>query len=241
MLAHRLAVAALAACLAVSAVHAAPAVPASDTGAAEDAKPLQWLDPAEFAPETMFAAPPARGSAEEQTDLVRIRALIAQASPARLEQARWDGAHEDAGAFSAAAGRDLLALPATAALLALVQNEVDRVITAAKIHFARPRPYQLDPTLPHCGKLKTELRGYPSGHGGLGWSLAWTLARLMPAKAPALLARAQDYALSRELCGSHFSFDLEASHAMAILAADRLLADPRLATRVAAARAELNR
>ena len=222
MLAHRVAAAVLAACLAASTLHAAPAGAASDSVGAP-----QWLDPAEFAPEAISALPPARGSVEERTDLARIRAMIAAASPARLAQAKWDGEHEDSSTFTAAAGRDLTVLPATSALLALVQDEVERVVVAAKIHFARPRPYQLDPTLPHCGKLKAELRGYPSGHAGLGWSMAWTLARLMPARAPLLLARAQDYALSRELCGSHFSFDLEASHAMAVLAADKLLADPR--------------
>ena len=248
MYAKRLIAATFAACLVVPAAFAqgvpAPATPPVASvpvaASAADAARLRWLDPAEFAPDAMFAKPPAAGSVEEQTDLARVRALIAAASPERLVQARWDGEHEDPSAFSEAAGRDLTQLPATMALLTAVEDEVDRVVNTAKIHFARPRPYQVDPGLPHCGKGKTELRGYPSGHAGLGWSTAWTLVRLLPARAPALLARAQDYALSRQLCGSHFSFDLDASHAMAVLAADRLLTDPRLAAQVAAARAELS-
>ncbi|MFV4725613.1 phosphatase PAP2 family protein, partial [Mycobacterium tuberculosis] len=138
----------------------------------------------------------------------------------------WDGAHEDPSAFSEAAGRDLTRLPATMELLTTIQDEVERVVTAAKIHFARPRPNQVDPTLPSCAKPKAELRGYPSGHAGFGWAAAWTLARLMPDRAIALLARAQDYALSRELCGTHFSFDVEASHPLGVLAAELMLADP---------------
>lgn len=224
----------MAACLAASGVQAATAAPV----AAEPSAP-QWLDPALFAPDAMFAAPPARGSIEETTDLARVRSLIAAAAPERLARAKWDGDHEDPSAFSEAAGRDLTRLPATMALLTAVEDEVERVVVAAKIHFARPRPYQVDPTIPHCSKGKTELRGYPSGHSGLGWSTAWVLARLLPDRAPALLARAQDYGMSRLLCAAHFSFDLEASHAMAVLAAEKLLADSRLADRVAAARAEL--
>ena len=245
MYAKRLSAAVFAACFVVSAANAQSVAPAPIQQAPDQVAPaaenaLRWLDPVEFAPDAMFAKPPARGSVEEQTDLVHIRALIAAASPERLVQARWDGDHEDPSAFSAAAGRDLTRLPATMALLTAVEAEVDRVVKRAKRHFARPRPYQVDPSLPNCSKGKIELTGYPSGHSGLGWSTAWTLIRLLPDRAPALLARAQDYALSRQLCGSHFSFDLEASHAMAVLAADRLLSDPRLAAQVAAARAELS-
>lgn len=228
-----------AACLAAPGVQAqSGAAPAMDRA---DDTVLRWLDPARFAPDAMFAAPPARGSLVEKTDLDRIRALIAASSPERLAQAKWDGAHEDPSAFSAAAGRDLTKLPATMDLLTTIQDEVERVVTAAKIHFARPRPNQVDPALPSCGKPKAELRGYPSGHAAFGWAAAWTLARLLPDRAIPLLARAQDYALSRELCGTHFSFDVEASHPLGVLAADQMLADPRLAPKVAAARAELGR
>ena len=238
MLALRFSAAVFAVCLVAS---AAPALAAPDAPASEDTR-LRWLDPAEFAPDAMFAAPPVRGSVEESTDLVRIRALIAAATPERLVQAKWDGDHEDPGAFSTAAGRDLTTLPATMALLTAIEDEVERVVVAAKARFARPRPYQVDPAIPHCGIIsKPALRSYPSGHAGFGWSTAWALARLLPDRAPALLARAQDYALSRELCAAHFSFDLEASHAMGVLAAETLLADPRLAAQVTAARAELTR
>lgn len=244
MLFRSMAAAAFAACCLASSANAqsqhVPATNAQDGSAVSDDIRLRWLDQATFAPDAMFAKPPARGSIVEQTDLARLRTIIARASAERLLQAKWDGDHEDPAAFSAAAGRDLARLPATAALLAIISDEVERIVVRAKRHFARPRPYQVDPELPHCGKGSPELLGYPSGHAGYGWSVGWTLAKLMPARAPALLERAQDYSYSRQLCGSHFSFDLEASHAMALIAVEKLLADPRLATQVAAARAELN-
>jgi acid phosphatase (class A) len=73
----------------------------------------------------------------------------------------------------------------------------------------------------------------------MGYSVGWTLARLLPSKAPAILSRADDYALSRELCAAHYHSDTEASHVIATLVADRLLTDRRLASKVEAAKREL--
>jgi len=202
---------------------------------------LRWLDPVVFAPANAFGAPPRGGSQVERLELERLRALIASATPERLAQAAWDDDHEEPAAFSAAAGRDLSRLPATGALLGTISEEVDRMVHAAKAWFKRPRPYQVDPALPHCGPGSKAPSSYPSGHAGYGWSVGWTLARLMPDRAPAILARAQDFSFSRELCGSHFASDLEASHAAATAAVENLLRDPRLAPQVAAARAELAR
>ncbi len=236
-----LASAALAACLCLTCAQAEG--PKSSSGqpvaasAAVDETTL--LDPAEFAPDRVFAAPPARDSLVERLEFARLKALRAASSPARIAQAEHDGDTENPTAFDDAAGRDLAKLPATYKLLVRVQKETSRVIAAGKVYFHRLRPYGIDPSLPHCGKGKSVDRSYPSGHAGLGWSVGWTLAKLMPDRAPALLARAQDYALSREICGVHFQSDLEASHGVAVMIADRLLADPRLADQIAAARREL--
>ena len=124
------------------------------------------------------------------------------------------------------------------ALLTLVQEDVERVVAIAKHHFRRARPFMVDPALPHCGKGEQALKAYPSGHAAFAWSAAWTLAALAPDHAAAVMARAQDYGLSREICGVHYPSDVEASHGMATAAAQALLTDPRLASQVAAARAE---
>lgn len=244
MIARYVAAPALAVCLALSCAQAGPLPPQSDKMApvAPRAAEPALLDPAEFAPERTFAPPPPRGSAVEKLEMERVRAIRAAASPERLAQAERDGQTENPTAFDQAAGRDLASLPATYALLMRIQRETNRVINAGKVYFDRPRPYGVDPSLPHCGGAKKKAdHSYPSGHAGMGWSVGWTLARLMPDRAPALLARAQDYALSREICAAHFESDLEASHGIAVLVADRLLADPRLADQVAAARRELAR
>jgi acid phosphatase (class A) len=244
MIARYLVPSALAGCLAMSCVQASPLPPqmaaAPSTAAGKDAAP-PLLDPTEFAPDRTFAPPPPHNSALEAIELQQVKALRASVSPERLAQAERDSETENPSAFNQAAGHDLSQLPATYALLTRIQRETNSVVNAGKGYFNRLRPYGVDPQLPHCGNSKSADRGYPSGHAGMGWSVGWALARLMPDRAAAIIARAQDYAISREICGAHFPSDLEASHGVAVMIADRLLADPRLADQVAAARRELAR
>jgi acid phosphatase (class A) len=169
---------------------------------------------------------------------------LATATPAdRRAIAAADAADETPHAFNAVTGRDLAALPATAHLLTLIRGEVEIAADNAKHHFHRLRPYAVDPALPHCGGDKPGNKGadrsYPSGHATFGWSMAWVLADLMPDRASAILARTADYGFSREICAAHFPSDIEAGHVLGVLAARALLADPRLAADIAAARAEL--
>ncbi|WP_245656809.1 phosphatase PAP2 family protein [Sphingomonas asaccharolytica] len=238
MIARYLVPAAFAVSIAMSCVQAQTLPPAE--AAVAKAEP-SLLDPAEFAPARTFAPPPPHNSRLEALELQQVKALRAAASPERLAQAERDGDTENPTAFDQATGRDLARLPATYALLTRIQRETNNVVSAGKDYFRRLRPYGVDPQMAHCGKGKVADRSYPSGHGGMAWSVGWALARLMPDRAPAIIARAQDYALSREICGVHFQSDLEASHGVAVVIADRLLADPRLADQVAAARRELAR
>lgn len=219
-----------------------PVAPAPvPTPAAAPAKQMVYLDKADFVPSRILPSPPARGSAAEALELASLHALIAQTTPERMAQARWDDEHEDPSIFNATLGLDLVKLPATWALLKAVQWDVDLAANDSKVYFARTRPWGVDPTMPNCdeGKGKKPTRGYPSGHAMLGYSVGYVLAQLLPDKAPAIMARAADYGLSREICGVHFASDQEASHVIATLAAQKLLADPRLADQVAAARKEL--
>jgi len=199
------------------------------------------LDTADFAPEKMLPPPPEQGSALETLELKQLRSLIGQTSADRMKQAQWDDLHEDPAIFDAVLGVPLQSLPMTWALLKTVQNEGDVAAAMAKRHFNRTRPWGVDPTLPNCdtGKGKKPNNGYPSGHSTLGYSVGFVLAHIIPAKATAILARAQDYALSRQICGVHFASDTEASHVIGSLVAHRLLASPKLADRIAQARIEL--
>ena len=204
-------------------------------------KSFQYLDPTAFAPNRSLPAPPVRGGPIEAVELARIHALFDGADPARRAQAATDAETENPSIFDKALGRDLQSMPNAWALLRLVQTETDQAIGLSKTAFDRTRPWGVDPTIHPCENVtgKKPRRGYPSGHAGLAYSVGWTLAQLVPDRAPAIFARAQDYAVSREICGAHFASDTEASHVIATLSASSLLGDPRLAGLVDAARAEL--
>lgn len=203
---------------------------------------LQYLNPAQFDPMRILPAPPARGSVDETLEIQRIRTLGVAMDAARKAQAKQDGDVEDPSIFNAVAGRDLRSLPNTWALLTLVQSETDIVVNAGKNGFNRTRPWGIDPALASCEQTMHKLpaRSYPSGHAGLGYSVGWTLAQLMPDRAASILARSRDYAISREICGAHFASDTEASHALGTLTASSLFNDSRLSGLIEAARAELN-
>ena len=204
---------------------------------------LHYLTPTQVAPDHILAAPPAAGSPEERAELAEVRSIGQSATPERIAQARNDGEHEDPGVFADAAGRDLARLPATARLLGIVAEEAEGAAEIAKAHFVRARPAAIDPTLARCTTPKakpSKARSYPSGHSTYAWSAAWTLAALIPGRAPQILSRAADFGFSREICGVHFPSDIEAGHVLGVIVASALLADPRLAPDVAAARAELS-
>jgi acid phosphatase (class A) len=98
-------------------------------------------------------------------------------------------------------------------VLEIVHQEANVAANQAKNYFHRMRPYSADLTLAFCeGKAdpaKPAYRSYPSGHSTLGYSVGVTLARLVPAKAGVIMARAQDYAMSREYCGAHYPATLK--------------------------------
>ncbi len=208
-------------------------------------KVMHYLDPALFQPTLILPAPAAQDSAQNAQELQTLHRLIASASPERLHQAHEDAIHEDPAIFDKALGADLRKMPATWELLEIVHQEANVAANQAKNYFHRMRPYSADLTLAFCeGKAdpaKPAYRSYPSGHSTLGYSVGVMLARLVPAKAGVIMARAQDYAMSREYCGAHYPSDTQASEVIGTMAATLLLSDPRLADKIAAARAELAR
>jgi acid phosphatase (class A) len=230
--------------LATPAVAFAQAAPqAAPATMAKPAKQFEIIDPASVEPTRLLPTPPAAGSPAEALELVQLHQLIKGTSAARMEQAKWDDEHEDPAIFDNVIGTSLKALPATWSLLLTIQNDSGIAGNLAKKHFGRIRPWGADATLPNCdaGKGKKPLGSYPSGHSVLGFSVGYALAQLVPAKSQAILDRAADYALSREICGVHFRSDAGASQVIGTYVAANILADPRMQSRVAAARTELGK
>jgi acid phosphatase (class A) len=83
------------------------------------------------------------------------------------------------------------------------------------------------------------LRSYPSGHSTLAYSVGVVLADLIPEKSQAILARAADYAYSREVCGDHYHSDVDASRALGTAVGVMLLESEAAKPQLDAAREEL--
>jgi acid phosphatase (class A) len=206
-------------------------------------KTFKILTADEMDPARILPPPPAEGTAAQQAELAAVQALVKARTPARTEQAKWDGAHADPMLFAKAIGPefDLQKLPATTALLAVVQNEQSVANEMAKRLFNRKRPYLTDPSIQVCDWKPGEptSSSYPSGHATLAYSLGFVLASLIPEKAQAIQARAKDFAFSRQVCGAHYPGDIEASHALAVRVATLLLLRPAMQAQIDAALHEL--
>ncbi len=229
------------------ALAAEPAPAASATAApatmAKPAKAFRILDAKAFDPSRILPPPPTDGSERQKAELAEVQRAYALPDAGRKALAQWDNDHEDPSLFAPTIGLkfDMETLPATAALLDLAQNEASVASGMGKKYFKRIRPWAQDKTISPCDGADQDKpnTSYPSGHASIGYTLAFVLTELMPERGAALQERAFDYAYSREICGDHFPSDTEASHTLAALVATRLLADPRVADKVAAARAEL--
>jgi acid phosphatase (class A) len=217
-------------------------------------KTLKVLKPEEVDPGRLLPPPPPDGSESQQKELAAVMNLIKTRTPERFQQAKWDANHEDPTAFASVIGPafELKKLPATSKLLEIAINEQSVVASAAKEYFHRKVPvtaasgaeavsnYQ-DWTCDEVVRKPSErpLRSYPSAHSTMGFSIGIVLASLMPEKSQAILARAADYAYSREVCGDHYHSDIEASHALGTAIGMALLQNETLKPQIEAAREEL--
>ena len=227
--------------LAACAVAAPVAVSAQAPAAKPAAAAPKFLTAADYAPDQILPAPPKDGSPKAMAELAEVQALERSRTPAELARAKHDDETENATVFAEVIGPgfDLTKLPATAKLLADVQVEEKAAAKAAKDHFLRNRPWIIDNALQSCAKGDAPQSSYPSGHSTMGFSMAVILARLEPAKAPALMARAAEYADNRLVCGMHFRSDVVAGQALGTAVALKLLDLPAFRAEMDAAAQEL--
>jgi acid phosphatase (class A) len=227
--------------LAACAVAAPLAVFAQAPAAKPAAAKPKFLTAADYAPDQLLPAPPKDGSPKALAELAEVRAFDHNRTPSELAQARHDDQTENATAFADVLGPsfDLAKLPATARLMADVQVEEKAAAKAAKDHFLRNRPWVVDPALQSCSKEDAPQSSYPSGHSTMGFSMAVILARLEPAKAPAIMARAAEYADNRLVCGMHYRSDVVAGQALGTAVALKLLDVPAFRVEMDAAAQEL--
>lgn len=222
----------------------------AQTAPAAPTKTLKVLTTAETDPGHLLPPPPVDGSDSQRKELAEVERLLKTRTKERFAQAKWDNEHEDATAFAAVIGPafDLNQLPVTAKLLAVVLNDQSVIASASKVYFHRRFPVAAIGAVSYkewtCDddvKKPSErpLRSYPSGHATMGYSLGIVLAALVPEKSQAILARAADYAYSREICADHYHSDVEASHALGNALGIMFLNNALLKPQFEASRAEL--
>lgn len=188
--------------------------------------------------------PPEPGSATDRDDIAALQArqqVTAERREQALADAQWLYDRFAPAIGVAALRRD--SLPALVQLLNRSLKQVGGPAFAAKAAHPRARPYQRMQAIHVCGKPDpdgTRRTSYPSGHAAYGWTVALVLARVAPERAPALLARATEYADSRLVCGMHFPSDIEAARQLATAVVTQLDGHAEFQRDVERARAELS-
>jgi acid phosphatase (class A) len=188
-------------------------------------KPALMLAAAEIDPARLLPPPPAEGSFTAKAEMAELHAIETARSADVLAHAKSDDVTKDASIFAGPMGPgfDLAKLPATTKLMGDVRREEKAAADKAKAFFQRKRPWIVDPSLQSCSRDDEPLSAYPSGHATMGYSMALVLADIAPEKAQALLARAQDYANSRLVCGMHLRTDIVAGQVLGTAVALDLL------------------
>jgi acid phosphatase (class A) len=172
-----------------------------------------------------FAPPPAADSAQTRRELAELLALQQRRSAAEVAAAQADRKTE-IRRFYGALGldeHDPPQLPALEKLAQRIEDDVRIYVRAAKDHFRRLRPYEIEPRLEPCIENVRGDLSYPSGHAAYAWAMAGMLSDLVPEKRAALEARALEFARQRMVCGVHFPSDLAAGR----LAADWVMQSVR--------------
>jgi acid phosphatase (class A) len=208
--------------------------------AAKPVKAAYYIDPKVIDLPLIVPMPPTQDSAQTKAELVELHRIEQARTPAQAAAAQADDQEEDIFVFRAVLGEKFRSedLPLTTALSTHLHKDESAVSDSLKGYFQRPRPYQFDTTLHPVCKLSDQPNSYPSGHTLTGYLEALTLAQIVPEKRQEILARADDYAHNREVCGVHYASDLAASHNIAYAVFGYMMATPRFQIDLAAARAE---
>jgi acid phosphatase (class A) len=160
----------------------------------------------------IFAEPPAPGSTvtrrelDELIDLQRTRTETEVAAARRDRKTEIERFYVALGFPEGAEPR----LPSLVELAARVEDDFRPYVRDVKEHFRRLRPYEIEPELKPCiDNVRGDL-SYPSGHATFGHVMAYLLRDMVPERESQLIARADEFARQRMVCGVHFRSDIEA-------------------------------
>jgi acid phosphatase (class A) len=189
----------------------------------------------------LFAPPPARGSLQERRELDVLLALQRARTPSEVAAAQADRKTE-ISRFAGALGMDepeMSRLPHLRHLAESVEDAVRPYVRAAKDHFRRLRPQEVEPAMQPCiGNVKGDL-SYPSGHANYGYVMGYLLSDMVPERRTQLQTRAAEFARQRMVCGVHFPSDIDAGRIGAVWLVNELRRNPQFTSDRRAAAQEL--
>ena len=197
-------------------------------------------------PTRFIAEPPQPGTGPFENDTYYYHFGKQQRNTPRGYQAALDEVQWTSKAFSEAAGFliDPQQTPEIFKLAEGARKDARAVNKNAKKHFKRTRPYVYfgEPSIsPQFDEEYKTSYSYPSGHSVRGWVYALTLALVVPDSTEALIARAQEYAINRVICGRHYKSDIDASLIEATAVMSRLLCNAAFLEQLKKARREYAR
>lgn len=189
----------------------------------------------------IFPEPPESDSAITRRELDELLELQWARTETDVEDARNDRKTEIQrfyGALGFAAGA-APKLPSLLGLAARVEDDVRPYVRDAKEHFRGLRPYEIESQLDPCiDNVRGDL-SYPSGHATFAYVMAHMLGEMVPERTSQLIARADEFARQRMVCGVHFRSDIEAGRLGAQWLDTAFNASPGYRTDANAAKTEL--
>ncbi len=198
-----------------------------------------YLDPANVDLIHILAPPPALDSAAEKVDLQAVLAAVKVRTDAEVAQARADDLRSVFRFVDVmGAGFRTDNLPFATQFFQHVYRDGNAATRGAKMYFKRQRPFVVDPEIKIVVREAPDF-SYPSNHSTFGYEAAILLAAMVPEKAPAIFARAADYAHNRVVAGVHFPSDVEAGRIAASVIVNTLLHEPRFVADFERAKAEV--
>jgi acid phosphatase (class A) len=212
--------------------------PAKSAGAPP--KAAYYIDPTVMDLQALIPNAPADGAQDQKTELGVLHLLESSRTPQDVAAAKADENDEDLFLYKSVLGDrfNAQALPVTAGVGVHVENEASVAGGILKTFFQRARPYNADKSLHPVCQLTDVANSYPSGHALVGYLEGFVLAEIVPEKRAEILARADDFAHNRLVCGVHYPSDVEAGRKVAYMVFGYMLATPRFQRDLAAARAE---
>lgn len=203
-----------------------PPTPAVQADASGSGLRGTWRAPDFQTLRARIGPPPAPGSAAQRRDIAEVLALQADATPARIAEAKRT-LDLSVFTFARAIGPDFTPAryPLTAAFFRRLNDIVRATNDPLKDYFRRPHPFEADPRIRRFVDAPARY-SYPSYHAARCVVFWHTLARLDRPTAAAFHAVAQRVQRDRVFAGEHFPSDIAAGRLEGHLIYAALVRDP---------------